>query len=279
MAVVTSPEQIQREVETAFDRIDSDSLVLHTDLLRMRYVQRGSSLEQQMDSLFQMLVSSSADRTLLFPTFNYDFCRTRVYDPSVDPCQVGSLNEYVRQRFPGERTLTPVFNFCVYRNRAFSNEPAENPFGETSTFAEMVRQRTAVVFLGASFSANTFVHYVEEVADVGYRYLKPFPGVIRHEDGDREILFRYRVRPTIEGAVEYDWDRLAHDLFDGGILHQLPLGEGHLLWFGADRLLEDWRARMARDELCFLTAASRKKTEELYARYGKPLRYEAVEES
>ena len=71
MAVVTSPEQIQQEVQAAFDRIDSDSLVLHTDLLRMRYVQRGSSLEQQMVDLFQMLATSSADRTLLFPTFNY----------------------------------------------------------------------------------------------------------------------------------------------------------------------------------------------------------------
>ena len=184
----------------------------------------------------------------------------------------------MRQRFPGGRTLTPVFNFCVYRNRAFSLEPAESPFGKTSTFAELVKHGAAVVFFGASFSANTFVHYVEEVADVGYRYLKPFPGVIRQEDGDREIQFCYRVRPMLEGAVEYDWDRLAHDAFDGGFLHQMPLGKGQLLWFRADQLAGGLAyANGGRPDAPPDTPESRRKTRELYVRYGKPLSYETVE--
>jgi aminoglycoside 3-N-acetyltransferase len=277
MRNITRQQQTCQEVQEAFARIDSDAVVLHTDLFRIRFVQRGIPLQQQLADLFQILAEASAGRTLMFPTFNYDFCRTRVYDPLVDPCQVGTLNEYVRQLYPGQRTLTPIFNFCIYNNRTFSLEPVENPFSEASTFAELAKHGAAVVFFGASFGANTFVHYVEEVIDVGYRYLKPFPGLIRRDDTEQQIAFRYRVRPLIEGAVDYDWNRLALDLLDNGVLHQSLLGSGKLLWFRADRLLEDWCMRLENDELYLLSATSRKKTQELYAQYGIPLRYEAVE--
>lgn len=277
MGIIVSPQQIRQEVREAFAHIDSNAIVLHTDLVRVRFIQRGSPLQQQLADLFQMVAENSAGRTLLFPTFNYDFCETRVYDPLADPCQVGTLNEYVRQLYPGQRTLTPIFNFCIHDNHAFSLEPAENPFSKASTFAELVARGAAVAFFGASFGANTFVHYVEEVIDVGYRYPKPFPGVIRRSGADQPIVLRCRVRPLIEGAVDYDWGRLASDLLNSGLLHQLPLGSGKLLWYRADRLLDDWCTRAGEDELYFLTAAARKKTQELYARYGKPLRYEAIE--
>jgi hypothetical protein len=121
------------------------------------------------------------------------------------------------------------------------------------------------------------VHYVEEVMNVGYRYLKPFPGVVRRDGTDHRFVLRYRVRPLIEGAVEYDWGRLARNLLDDSLLHKLPLGNGELLWFRTDRLLRDWCSRVENNEQYLLTPASREKTQELYARYGRPLRYEAVE--
>ncbi len=273
-----SRQQIVQEVQKAFAHLDREAVVFHTDLLGIRFVQRGVPLQEQLAELLQILTESSGGRILLFPTFNYDFCRTRVYNPLVDPCQVGTLNEYARQCYPNQRTLTPIFNFCVYNNRrTFSLEPVANPFSAASTFGELVEHGAAVVFLGASFSANTFIHYVEEVVDIGYRYLKPFPGIIRLADSEQQIVVQYRVRPLIEGAVDYDWDRLALDLRNNGLLHQLPLGRGKLLWFRTDHLVEGWCRRLRDDELYFLTAASRQKTRELYAQYGNPLRSEALE--
>ena len=152
MGIITSLQQIRRSVQEVFGLIDSGAIVLHTDLIRFRFVQRGIPLQLQRADLFQMIAEEAAGRTLLFPTFNYDFCQTRVYDILDDPCQVGALNEYVRQLYPDQRTLTPIFNFCICNNRAFSLGPVENPFSESSTFSELVRQGAAVVFFGASFS-------------------------------------------------------------------------------------------------------------------------------
>jgi aminoglycoside 3-N-acetyltransferase len=276
LAIITSPQRIRREVREAFARIDSDAIALHTDLPSVGFFRLGVPRQQQLADLFQMLVEGSAGRTLLFPTFNYDFCRTGVYDPVADPCQVGVLNEYVRTLHPRERTLTPVFSFCIHNNRDFSLEPAENPLSATSTFGELVARRATVAFFGA-LVGNTFLHHIEDVMEVGYRYIKPFPGVIRRDGADRQIVLRYRVRPLIEGLDDYDVDRLAHDLLDNQLLHQAPLGNGKLFWFRADRMVEYSCMRVKEDELYLLAAASRRKVQELYAQYGKPLRYEAVE--
>jgi aminoglycoside 3-N-acetyltransferase len=276
VAIVTSPQRIRREVQEAFARIDSDAIALHTDLPSVGFVQVGIPRQQQLADLFQMLVEGSAGRTLLFPTFNYDFCRTGVYDPMADPCQVGVLNEYVRRLHPHERTLTPVFNFCIYDNRAFSLEPAENPLSGTSTFGELVARRASVAFFGA-LVGNTFLHHIEDVMEVGYRYMKSFPGVVRRDGADRQIVLRYRVRPLVQGTGDYDIERVARDLFDAKLLHQAPLGNGKLFWFRADRMVEYGCMRVKEDELYFLAAASRKKVQELYTQYGKPLRYEAIE--
>ena len=276
MAVITSSQRIRGEVKEAFARIDSDAIALHTDLPSVGFVRIGVPRQQQLADVFRMLVEGSAGRTLLFPTFNYDFCRTGVYDPMSDPCQVGVLNEYVLRLHPHERTLTPVFNFCIHNNHAYSLEPSENPLSATSTFGELVARRASVAFFGA-LVGNTFLHYIENVMEVGYRYVKPFPGVIRRNGADQRIVLRYRVRPLVQGTGDYDIQRVACDLFEAKILQQVPLGNGKLFWFRADRMVEYSCMRVKEDELYLLAATSKKKVHELYAQYGRPLRYEVVE--
>lgn len=279
MNLTKSPDQLNEEIQKVFAMLDSNAVVMHTDLFRMRFVQRGIPLQQQLQNLFRLIAMASTGKTLLFPTFNYDFCRTHVYDPSSDPCQVGTFNEYVRQLFPEQRTLTPVFNFCIYNNRSFSLQPAENPFSEASTFGELIKNDAAILFFGASFSANTFIHYVEERFGIGYRYIKLFPGVIHHDKTEQSILLRYRVRPLIETAVDYDWNKLLVHLINSGILHQTSTQTGGFLWFNARQLLKNWLEHLENDELYFLTDSSKQKIQELYSKYGKPLYIENMEKA
>jgi aminoglycoside 3-N-acetyltransferase len=278
VGIITSLRQIRQEVREAFAGIDSDAVVLHTNIMRVGFLQPDVPRERNLADLFEAIKDGASGRTLLFPTYNYDFCRTRIYDPLADPCQVGVLNEYVRRLNPGQRTLTPIFNFCIHDNHAFSLEPVDNVFSKASTFGELVTQGATVAFFGALFEeANTFLYHAEEIMNVGYRYVKPFPGVIRRSHADTPIELRYRVRPLIEGAVVYDGSRQTRGLADNGLLHRRPLGNAEFLWYRADRVLDYWRTRLEEDELDFLTADSQKRVQELYAHYGRPLRYEAVE--
>jgi len=270
-------EKLYKELASCFAAINSSAIVMHTDLFRIRFAERGIPIQQQLADLFTLINKAAAGRTLLFPTFNYDFCRNGVYDVSNDSCQVGTFNEYVRQFYPEQRTLTPVFNYCIVNNRSFSGEAVTNPFSNESTFAEMVANKAAVSFLGATFAANTFIHFVEETVNIGYRYLKTFAGIIRQAQNERAVTLQYRVRPLVEGAVDYDWTRLAEELFQNDILFCHKIANGEILWFYAEQLLDFWQTRLKTDELYLLTPASRAKTLELYNQYGNPLTIDVLE--
>lgn len=277
MGIVTYPKIIQ-DLQTAFDSIESDSIVLHTDVGKIGIIDKIKSRKEMLSDYMTAILKTCENRALLFPTFNYDFCKNGVYSVKSDPCQVGVLNEHVRRCNPDNRTLTPIFNFCILNGQQYSLQPMENPFSASSTFGELVKYLSTVVFFGAEFQSNTFLHHVEEVANVGYRYIKNFPGVINTGNDQQYIVVKYRVRPLIEGSVVYDWPRLYSELVKNGILKRSPVGNGWLHNYRTDRLLDYWYSKLRKNEFYLLTSASKEQTLKLYKEYGKPLKYEVVEQ-
>lgn len=277
MPIVTSSDQIRSQLEVAFGSLEGNPLIVHSDLVRIGFVPKGRSLEQQLADWLTMILAAASGRTLLFPTFNYDYAKSGRYRPRTDPAQVGALNEYVRIQVPGQRTLTPIFNFAVVNGASFPLEPAGNPFDDASTFGVARNAGGSVVFLGAAPAANTFIHHVEEAVEVPYRYLKPFPGVIEIDDSQREVTLHYRVRPAAASTVEYDWQRLAADLRSRGILSSFPVGNASLEFYRAPALYDYWCQRLRENEHFLLTEDSFRKVHDMYRQYGKPLRYRTVE--
>jgi aminoglycoside 3-N-acetyltransferase len=277
MPILTSSEKIRGQLEAAFGAIESAPLIVHSDLVRIGFVPKGRSLEQQLGDWLAMILDACGGRTLLFPTFNYDFARSGCYRPESDPGQVGALNEYVRQQVPHQRTLTPIFNFAVLNRAEFPLEPSANAFDDASAFGRVRLAGGGVVLLGAGPDANTFIHHVEEAAGVPYRYLKSFPGRIEVGGEQRPVVLLYRVRPAAAGTVEYDWQRLANDLRSRQVLRGFPLGNARLEFYRAQELYDYWIERLSSDEHFLLTDDSRRKVNQLYAVYGKPLTYRSVE--
>ena len=269
------------ELRTAVAELIGDSasglVVFHTDITTLGIPAGAKNRQDALQQYAGALESACASRALVFPTFNYDFCRGGVYDVSADRCQVGALNEYYRLQRSQIRTTTPVFNFCCSHRDALPRDGSANPFDDGSTFAELRRRAASVVFLGAPFSANTFIHHVEELANAGYRYLKPFPGVVI--DGERrlEMTLRYRVRPLREDVVDYDWPRLIADLREEKILRTRILGRAELLAYDAQLLAAYWLERLTETELYLLTPQSRDAVRRLGEEVGYPFAYETLE--
>jgi len=270
-----SLSELSSAVRELVEPSSTDVVLFHTEIIRMG-IPAGVSPRDALHTYSEMLESACGSRVLVFPTFNYDFCRTGIYDVSADPCQVGALNDHYRMHRARARTLTPVFNFCSSSDSIPISIPSDNPFDESSTFAELRRRGAQIVFFGAPFSSNTFLHHVEEDANVGYRYIKPFPGVIRSANESRAITLRYRVRP-LDDSVVYDWKRLEEDLRSRGILRSRAVGNATLLACGAEDLFRYWRERLGEDELWLLTAESRRAVQRLAASVGYPFRYEKLE--
>lgn len=245
-------------------------VLFHTDVTRMPIPHGAGTKRQALDVYAEALERSAGGRSVVLPTFNYDFCRGGVYDVQRDPAQVGVLNEHYRLHRADYRTRTPVFNFCGAGRARLTRELHTNPFDEQSSFGELRRCDAAVVFLGAPLASNTFLHHVEELANVGYRYLKPFPGMVRDGDYSSELVLRYRVRPLQAGIVIYDWPRLSADLMDAGILRTATYGAASLLSFRAAALAEYWAGRLGENGKYLLTPASARAVERLAEAVGYP---------
>jgi aminoglycoside N3'-acetyltransferase len=276
---VGARDQIVRQLRDAVSKIKSDVIVFHTDLMEVGIIDQVKPREQLLADYWSVIEEVVGDRCLLFPTFNYGFCRDGIYDVATAPAEVGVLNEYIRALNPDQRTRTPVFNYCILNNKDFSFSAVDNPFSVESTFGELAAKKARIVFFGAHLDGNTFIHHVEEVMNIGYRYIKPFPGEIIEPDGSRkQITLRYRVRP-LDGGLLYDWDRLKVELESEGLLYIFPLGHGHLMHYRADQLFEYWCAKLREGEMYLLTPDSRQHMEELFEAYGYPLTYSNLEGS
>ncbi|MGD8622757.1 MAG: AAC(3) family N-acetyltransferase, partial [Anaerolineales bacterium] len=275
--IVVPREKITNQLVEAFSEIQEDVVVFHTDLMRIGIIDEVKPREQLLSDYWSLMQEVAGDRCILFPTFNYRFCRDGVYDVGTAPAEVGVLNEYVRSLHPDLRSRTPVFNFCILNNVDFPLSAVANPFSIESTFGDLVKHAARIVFFGSGLHGNTFIHHVEELMDIGYRYIKPFPGEILDIDGSRQrITLQYRVRP-LEGGVSYDWSRLETNLVSEGILEKRPLGNGELMHYRADQLLDHWTEKLREDELYLLTPDSKGEVGVLFEKYGYPLTFENVE--
>ncbi len=277
MSVIVRSASVASQLTALLCREGFGPMLLHSDLLRIGVLDRAKSRTEMLEDYRQLLLHCLDGRPLLVPTFNYAFCRTGIYDPSVDRSEVGALTEHWRAA-GAPRTLTPVFNFCLSNADDFEqSHPSVNPFDEGSTFGLLVRRNATVVFLGAPLHANTMIHYVEEIAQIGYRYIKRFPGIVILKEGVLETTLHYRVRPLLPFAVEYDWPRLTDDLARVGILRCAEVGNGTALCYRAQDLVEYWSIMLDQDEMFLLTDRSRAATKELYQRHGRPLHWEKLE--
>ncbi len=277
MSVIIGKNELIDGLKRFFDNIKETPVLIHSDILKIGIVDKTKSRIDICEDYLTALEQVGGNRSLLFPTFNYDFFRDGIYDRQKSPGQVGTLGEYVSTTYSNWRTRTPVFNFCIFDHDTIPLQEVSNPFGEKSTFAEMHGQNGNIAFLGAGFETNTFMHYIEEACGIGYRYIKPYPGKIVDNDADTNIVLQYRVRPLLDHAAEYDWKRLIEDLKTREILHTIPVGNGNLHYCNSTVLYDYWRERIDDEEFFLLTEQSRRVAERLYNKYGRPLTFEKVE--
>jgi len=277
LSIFVSKNKVVDELTTAINRFDPGPVLIHTDLLKVGIIDKMKKRDEICHDYEQMIVDIFSKCEFLIPTFNYDFCRDGIYDINNSTGQVGAFSAYIANRYPPQRTRTPIFNFCLFNNHSFGQKEVKNPFDSDSAFGTLHSLGGTVAFLGAGFESNTFLHYVEESLKIGYRYIKPFDGKIIYDNKVIPWKIDYRVRPLVENAVEYDWIRIQSDLVETGILKESPLGNSFILWYNTTKLYDFFTSKIKTDPFYLLTKRSRQITTKLYEQFGNPLTYDRVE--
>ena len=192
-----------------------DILLVSSDITKLLIQEyKKTRVKPDLNLFIDTLIKAVGEEgTLLFPTFNWDWCSGKTYDYYKTPCKTGILGEIALSRSDFKRTKHPIYSFAVYGKDQEMLCRLDNvsSWGEDSVFAYLDYNKAKNLLIGISFlNCYTFLHYVEQYVGVPYRYNKNFRAKYIDEQGDvtSRVYSMYvrRLEWETEGLFDIDKD-------------------------------------------------------------------------
>lgn len=214
---------------------------LSSELIQIALLAKRNNERFDADKLIDSFLEVLGERgTLCIPVFNFDFTNCGFYDYRKSKGTTGVLGNYALYHKGFQRTKHPVHSFAVagYRKDEYCNLENSNSFGSDSIFQRFYEQNAIQIILGTDYQrAMTFVHYVEMMEKVPYRYRKVFKGKYVDARGtENEKQIDYYVRDLQINPIE-KFNRIGEILEDkkystryivnGGIVYKIDLHKSY----------------------------------------------------
>lgn len=198
-----------------------DKIYLASDVLALSFVARKHGEMFDADKMLDAFIREiGSEGTLMVPTFNFVFSNEGHYDIRNSESHVGALGNAALHRDDFQRTFHPMHSFAVWGKdcEKLCSMQNANSFGADSPFAYMREKGVRQVMLGTDYKRSmTFVHFVEYMTKVPYRFIKYFVGKYIDRDGrERELTIPYYARDLSLGSVER-FNRMGIILEDSGV--------------------------------------------------------------
>lgn len=168
--------------------------------------------------------------TIVMPTFTFSFCNGKPYNPEASKSKMGALNEFFRKQEGVVRSLDPLMSVAVKgENKSLALNVSTHSIGAGSTF-DMIHHTDRVKFLliGPRIGfCLTYMHYLEWLFSVDYRYVRNFRGVVEHGGEktvvDQDLFVRYTGVTPNSNSYEYEEMMVA-----AGEAKRIKLGDGFI---------------------------------------------------
>ena len=222
----------------------AEILYIHTD------IGFGKPLLKRKDFVAKLYeaIEALGVKTLIFPTYTFSFCNKKDFDIKESKSTMGMLNEYARKKEHSYRTEDPLLSVCVIGEvpKDFSYL-SKNSCGKGSSFEIMSKSdNNKFLFFGAKPThCFTFMHYVEDIYKVPYRYDKEFTGrVINNGKVTEETYTLCTLFDTVIPSVDLEFQ---DNLENKNILKRLSLGEKELMIINGKSAFEEIKKCFDRD--------------------------------
>lgn len=202
---------------------DCDILFIHTDIM---FGKKNPQLKRQeyLEQFYQVLLNLKV-KTLIFPTFTFSFCNKEPYSIKDSKTYMGALNEYIRKKPEAVRSKDPLLSMVVIgeKDDIFQNI-GNSSLGINSGYDMLHKQENVkFLFLGAEIGeCFTYIHYMEDIMRVPYRFDMEFSGEIIDENSNR-YLDSYTLYATCEGAKPACSYYFEEYLLNKGLLKKVTL--------------------------------------------------------
>ena len=132
---------------------------------------------------------------VIIPTFNYQFTKHKNFNVKSSPSEVGFFSNYLLKKNWKKRTLDPVFSHMIFGKLNEYNIKRINAeaFGEDSIFSILKKKNFKIICFCCSTDRITFIHYVEYLLKVPYRYIKKFKGYVINLKTKKIVNYKYNV--------------------------------------------------------------------------------------
>lgn len=164
-----------------------DTVYVISDMMPLALEYRKNGEKLDLNNLIDYLKELvGPEGNLLFPAFNWDFCKGIPFDRKNTPCKTGALSKAALKRDDFQRTSHPLYSFAVWGKDAerFMAIDVPESFGPGTIFDEMTSLNAKALVIGIpALSGFTYIHHVEQLVCVPFRYNKNFTADYIDRDG------------------------------------------------------------------------------------------------
>ncbi len=176
-----------------FDKLNiekGDTLFCSSDFQNLyRFILKNYHEKINFDLIIDILKDKvGSNGNLIFPTYNWDFCKGITFDYKNTVSKVGAITNYIlKKRDDFKRTKHPIYSFAVYGKDTdyLTNLDYKDSFAENGMFGFLYKKEAKQLFLNVVLSHSaTFSHYAEQKVGVPYRFIKEFTAGYIDENGE-----------------------------------------------------------------------------------------------
>lgn len=194
-----SKKKLNNKLKLLFDSLKikkNDNIIIHSNSAGIYQFSKFENDDLYENFIKILKKKIGKNGTILVPTYNYDFTKGKIFNKKKTISQVGSFSNYLIKKYHKNRSQEPIFSHLIFGKlkKKLLMCDTEEVFGEKSIFAMMLKYHFKIVCFCCSPNQITFLHFIEKVAKVKYRYLKLFNGFIIKNNKKIKFQLKYFVR-------------------------------------------------------------------------------------
>lgn len=171
-------------------------------------------------------------KNIVLATFSYSFANNENYNINDSKTSMGALLEYMR-KLPDTsyRTGDPLLSVSIIGDNPERFEPTENrSLGIGSTFDKLHHEKNCkfLMFGGEFGESFTYVHHIEKMLNVPYRYDQVFEGLIINQDGMKEKKQWY-INTACKEVEPRNFYDLEDELVEKGYMEREKVGDSKIV--------------------------------------------------
>ena len=205
---------------------DCETLFIHSDIM-FGAVPPDFNRREYLGILYDVVCSLGV-KNIIAPAFTYSFCNHEDYDVNKSKTSMGAFAEYIRKQPGRYRTLDPLLSLSVPERMKTKFEVISDHSLGAGSGLDILHHMEGVKFL--FFGARqgecfTYLHYIEKMLDVPYRFDMPFRGNIIGYDGTRQEKVQYIHTHCLGVRIPPSYDYFEEELIEKGYVKKRKLAD------------------------------------------------------